>query len=136
LHPFSEILKLSVAERIQLAEDIWDGIAAEPAELPLAPAQRRELQRRSAAYREDPIGQSPWRRRWSGSPNRSGERAFVPAAIQPEASEEVSEAVYWYESRECGSGREFLRVFRAATAGLRRNPFLYQPAEEEVRRVS
>lgn len=52
--PFSEILKLSVAERIQLAEDIWDSIAAEPEELPLTPAQREELLRRSAAYRKGP----------------------------------------------------------------------------------
>ncbi len=52
--PLSEILKLSVAERIQLAEDIWDSIAAEPEALPLTPAQRDELRRRSAAYREHP----------------------------------------------------------------------------------
>lgn len=55
--------------------------------------------------------------------------------IQPEANEEVAEAVHWYESRERGLGREFLLTFRAATAGLRRNPFLYQPVVEEVRRV-
>lgn len=52
--PLSEILKLSVAERIQLAEDIWDSIAAELEALPLTPAQRDELRRRSAAYRENP----------------------------------------------------------------------------------
>ncbi len=52
--PLSEILKLSVAERIQLAGDIWDSIAAEPEALPLTPAQRDELRRRSAAYRANP----------------------------------------------------------------------------------
>ncbi len=55
--------------------------------------------------------------------------------IQPEANEELAEAVHWYESHERGLGREFLRAFRAATDGLRRNPFLYQTVEEEVRRV-
>ena len=45
--------------------------------------------------------------------------------IQPDANEEVREATHWYESRERGLGREFLRAFRAATDGLRRNPFLY-----------
>ena len=52
--PLSEILKLSVAERIQLAEDIWDSIAAEPEALPLTPVQRDELRRRSTAYRQNP----------------------------------------------------------------------------------
>lgn len=51
--PLSEILKLSVAERIQLAEDIWDSIADEPDKLPVTPEQRQQLQRRSAAYRRD-----------------------------------------------------------------------------------
>jgi hypothetical protein len=33
--PLTELLKLSVPERIQLAENLWDSIAAEPDALPL-----------------------------------------------------------------------------------------------------
>lgn len=32
--PIEELLKLSVAERIQLVEDLWDSIAADPEALP------------------------------------------------------------------------------------------------------
>lgn len=55
--------------------------------------------------------------------------------IRPEADEEVREAALWYESRERGLGREFLRAFRAATCVLRRNPLLSQIVLEQARRV-
>ena len=40
-----DISKLSVAERIQLAEDRWDSVAAETGDLPLTEAQAAELER-------------------------------------------------------------------------------------------
>jgi putative addiction module component (TIGR02574 family) len=40
-----ELRKLSVAERIQLVEDLWDSIAAD-SDLPLTDAQKAELDRR------------------------------------------------------------------------------------------
>lgn len=40
------ILQLSIAERIQLVEDIWDSIATAPEALPVTQAQRDELDRR------------------------------------------------------------------------------------------
>ncbi len=55
--------------------------------------------------------------------------------VRPEADEEVQEAALWYESRERGLGRDFLRAFRAATAVLRRNPLLYQVLVGQARRV-
>jgi putative addiction module component (TIGR02574 family) len=48
-----EILQLSVAERIQLAEDIWDSIAADPGSLPLSAAQKQELDRRLDSYAQN-----------------------------------------------------------------------------------
>ena len=45
-NPLSDILKLSVAERIQLVEDIWDSIAADPEALALSEEHRQELDRR------------------------------------------------------------------------------------------
>jgi putative addiction module component (TIGR02574 family) len=59
-NPLSEILKLSVAERIQLVEDIWDSIAADPDALPLTPEQREELDRRLADADADPGEGRPW----------------------------------------------------------------------------
>lgn len=49
-----DILRLSVEERLQLAADIWDSIAAEPERLPITEAQRREVLRRSEAHRRNP----------------------------------------------------------------------------------
>jgi putative addiction module component (TIGR02574 family) len=57
----TEYLKLSVSERIQLVEDIWDSIAAEASEtLELSQAQKDELHRRVAAHRADPSTAVPW----------------------------------------------------------------------------
>ncbi len=52
---------LSVAERIQLAEDIWDSIAAEePDSVALTAAQRKEVAARAQAHDEDPSTSLPW----------------------------------------------------------------------------
>ena len=56
----SEILQLSVAERIQLAEDIWESIAAFPETLPLTDTQRQELDRRLEGYADSPEAGIPW----------------------------------------------------------------------------
>ena len=57
----TEYLKLSVSERIQLVEDIWDSIVAEASEtIELSQAQKDELHRRAAAHREDPSTAVPW----------------------------------------------------------------------------
>lgn len=58
--PLSEILQLSIDERIQLAQDIWDSIAAVPEAISLTEDQREELDRRLAAYEENPDEGIPW----------------------------------------------------------------------------
>ena len=54
----SDLMHLSVDERLQLVEELWDSIAAEavdtPERLPVAEAQRREIHRRSEAHRINP----------------------------------------------------------------------------------
>ena len=55
-----DISGLSLAERIQLAEDLWDSVAAETGELPLSEAQTAELDRRLAELARDPGGGEPW----------------------------------------------------------------------------
>jgi putative addiction module component (TIGR02574 family) len=56
----SNILKLTLAERIQLVEDIWDSIAAIPSAVDLTPEQSEELDRRLAQYHSDPHLVQPW----------------------------------------------------------------------------
>lgn len=56
----SDILQLSIAERIQLVEDIWDSIAAFPEALPLTEAQKQELDRRLEAYAQNPNDGISW----------------------------------------------------------------------------
>jgi len=62
--PAFDYRHLSLAERLQLVEDIWDSIADEvrrdPAALPLTDEQREELRRRRAAYERDPAAAVPW----------------------------------------------------------------------------
>ena len=52
--------KLSVAERIQLAEDLWDSIPPEGADIPLTEAQKAELDRRLDDLVRDPDAGEPW----------------------------------------------------------------------------
>jgi putative addiction module component (TIGR02574 family) len=47
----ADVLELSVAERIQLAEDIWDPIPKASEAPKLTDAQRAELDRRLEAHR-------------------------------------------------------------------------------------
>lgn len=56
----SDILQMSIAERIQLVEDIWDSIAAFPEAVPLTEAQRQELDRRLHAYAQNPDEGISW----------------------------------------------------------------------------
>jgi len=56
----ADILDLSIPERIQLVEDIWDSIAEVPESIELSEAQKVELDRRLEAYRREPNQGSPW----------------------------------------------------------------------------
>jgi putative addiction module component (TIGR02574 family) len=52
--------QLTVAQRILLAEEIWDSIPDEAQALPLSEAQKQDLQRRLAAYEANPKAGSSW----------------------------------------------------------------------------
>jgi putative addiction module component (TIGR02574 family) len=56
----AEIFQLSVSERIQLVEDLWDSIAADSASVPLSETQKQELDRRLARYRQNPTEGTTW----------------------------------------------------------------------------
>ena len=59
-----EYLQLSVSERIQLVEDIWDSISADATDtadaLALTKSQRDELDRRLAHHIANPNDAIPW----------------------------------------------------------------------------
>jgi putative addiction module component (TIGR02574 family) len=55
-----EISQLSIAERIQLAEDLWDSILDRQDEVELDLAQQQELDRRLAQHSQDPNAGSSW----------------------------------------------------------------------------
>ncbi len=56
----TDVLEMSIAERIQLVEDIWDSIAALPEALTLTEAQRQELDRRLNDHLANPNDVIPW----------------------------------------------------------------------------
>ncbi len=55
-----EISQLSVAERIQLAEDLWDSILDKTDEIQLSTQQQQELDRRLEQHRQNPNVGSTW----------------------------------------------------------------------------
>jgi putative addiction module component (TIGR02574 family) len=55
-----EISQLSISERIQLAEDLWDSILDRQDEVELNSAQQQELDSRLDRYRQDPAAGSTW----------------------------------------------------------------------------
>ena len=56
----ADVMELSVSERIQLVEDIWDSIAEFPEAVALTNEQKVELDRRLDAYHENPDAGAPW----------------------------------------------------------------------------
>ena len=56
----ADVAEMSVPERIQLVEDIWDSIAADAKAVPVTAAQKAELDRRLWAMRRNPGAGVPW----------------------------------------------------------------------------
>ena len=56
-----ELLKLSEAERIQLAQDLWDSIPADSSALGLSEDEIQEMDRRLGEHEENPASAISWR---------------------------------------------------------------------------
>jgi putative addiction module component (TIGR02574 family) len=54
-------LSLSVEDRLELIEEIWDSLVATPEAIPVTNAQRRELARRRRAHARNPSAAKSWR---------------------------------------------------------------------------
>lgn len=55
-----EISRLALSEKLLLAEDIWNSIAADNSELPLPEWQREVLDQRYKDYKEGKLGLHDW----------------------------------------------------------------------------
>ncbi|HLE43539.1 MAG TPA: addiction module protein, partial [Methylomirabilota bacterium] len=55
-----DVLSLSVADRLDLLEEIWDSLAATPEAIPVTDAQRKELARRRRAHARNPSAAKSW----------------------------------------------------------------------------
>ncbi len=56
----SDVMELSVAERIEFVEDVWDTISEVPESVKLTQQQRQILDERLEAYHKNPDAGSPW----------------------------------------------------------------------------
>lgn len=52
--------RLSIEDRLSLAHQLWESVAADLEQQPLTPAQREELERRIAAADANPGASIPW----------------------------------------------------------------------------
>lgn len=57
---FTQIFELTLSEKLQLLEDLWDSIASEPDHIPVLDWQKEELARRKAAHLQNPSLGSSW----------------------------------------------------------------------------
>ena len=57
----TDALSLSIPERIQLVEDIWDSIASEADSVELTEDKKRIIDERLQAYHDNPNASSPWK---------------------------------------------------------------------------
>lgn len=55
-----DIKQISIAERIQLAEDLWDSILADPESLPVTEVQKQVLDTRLEKHYQEPNTGSTW----------------------------------------------------------------------------
>jgi putative addiction module component (TIGR02574 family) len=57
---FSQVFELTLSEKLQLVEDLWDNIAQLPDQIPVLDWQKEELDKRKAAYLQNPALSSSW----------------------------------------------------------------------------
>jgi putative addiction module component (TIGR02574 family) len=54
------VLELSISERIQLVQDIWDSIVTNTEEISVIDSQKQELDRRLKLFQQNPDKISSW----------------------------------------------------------------------------
>ena len=57
---FTQLFELTLSEKLQLLEDLWDSIAQIPEQIPVLDWQKEELAKRKASYLQNPGSGSSW----------------------------------------------------------------------------
>jgi putative addiction module component (TIGR02574 family) len=57
---FTQVFELTLSEKLQLLEDLWDSIAQIPEQIPVHDWQKEELAKRKALYLQQPDSGSSW----------------------------------------------------------------------------
>ena len=57
----SRILKMSIPERIKLAQIVWDSVVEFPSPIRITASEQKELDRRLESYLHDPQTSLPWK---------------------------------------------------------------------------
>lgn len=57
---FTQVFELTLSEKLQLLEDLWDSIAQAPEQIPVLDWQKEELAKRKTAYLQNPDSGSSW----------------------------------------------------------------------------
>jgi putative addiction module component (TIGR02574 family) len=60
LETIPDVNRLTAAQKLQLVSELWDDLAAHPAQVPVTVDQITELDRRMAAFRTDPSKVTSW----------------------------------------------------------------------------
>ena len=68
----TDTLDLSIPERIQLVEDIWDSIAAQADSLELSKEEKKLIDQRLDDYHKNPESGSPWEDVYKRIASRNG----------------------------------------------------------------
>lgn len=56
----TQVFELTLSEKLQLVEDLWDSIASVPDQIPVLDWQKEELAKRKANYLQNPGSGSSW----------------------------------------------------------------------------
>ncbi len=59
-NPITSIFDLSPSEKLQLVEDLWDDLAANPEDVPVYDWQKKELSRRKTNFIQNPASGLSW----------------------------------------------------------------------------
>ncbi|MFL5331578.1 MAG: addiction module protein [Gemmataceae bacterium] len=60
MSPVPSVFELSPAEKLQLVQDLWDDLAADPQNVPIHPWQIEEMQRRKENLLRNPATGLTW----------------------------------------------------------------------------
>jgi putative addiction module component (TIGR02574 family) len=58
--PLDQILQLPTAQRVEIAQEIWESVFQHPDGIMLTNAQKEELERRWQAFEQNPDEGEPW----------------------------------------------------------------------------